>query len=118
MTWIDISSGAPTVLRVLSDSRLVDPISVEDNNNHGTQSDLIDIADYGDKNVKAYRYGPVIEWTTRGTPGFGRRFRPEPIRLSTRELMQRRLARSRSLMKMFHNLQYNRLEETLHQSVH
>jgi hypothetical protein len=33
---------------------------VEDNNNHLTQSDLIDIADYGDKNVKGYRYGPVI----------------------------------------------------------
>ena len=68
VTWIDISSGAPTVLRVLSDSRLVDPISVEDNNNHGTQSDLIDIADYGDSNVKAYRYGPVIHWTERRTP--------------------------------------------------
>lgn len=60
VTWIDMSSGAPSSLRVLSDSRLVDPISVEDNNNHLTQSDLIDIADYGDKNVKGYRYGPVI----------------------------------------------------------
>lgn len=33
---------------------------VEDNNNHLTQSDLIDIADYGDKNVKGCGYGPVI----------------------------------------------------------
>jgi hypothetical protein len=60
VSWIDMSNGVPAVLRVLSDSRLVDPISVEDNNNHLTQSDLIDIADYGDKNVKGYRYGPVI----------------------------------------------------------
>lgn len=60
VTWIDMSSGAPVVVRVLADSRLIDPISVEDNNNHLTASDLIDIADYGDKNVKAYRYGPVI----------------------------------------------------------
>ena len=71
VTWIDMSSGAPTTLRVLSDSRLVDPISVEDNNNHGTQSDLIDIADYGDSNVKGYRYGPVIMWTMPGTPNYG-----------------------------------------------
>jgi hypothetical protein len=71
ISWIDMSSGTPTVLRVLSDSRLVDPISVEDNNNHGTQSDLIDIADYGDSNVKAYRYGPVIEWTQPGIPQYG-----------------------------------------------
>jgi hypothetical protein len=60
VTWIDMSSGTPSVVRVLSDSRLADPISVEDNNNHLTQSDLIDIADYGDKNIKGYRYGPVI----------------------------------------------------------
>jgi len=60
ITWIDLSSGSPTVLRTLEDSRLVDPISVEDNDNHLTQSDLIDVADYGDDNVKAYRYGPVI----------------------------------------------------------
>ena len=71
VTWIDMSSGTPTVFRVLSDSRLVDPISLEDNNNHGTQSDLIDIADYGDSNVKGYRYGPVIFWTQSGTPEFG-----------------------------------------------
>jgi hypothetical protein len=60
VTWFDMSSGAPSILRVLSDSRLADPISVEDNNNHLTESSLIDIADYGDKNVKGYRYGPVI----------------------------------------------------------
>jgi len=68
VTWIDMSSGVPKILRVLSDSRLVDPISVEDNNNHGTQSDLIDIADYGDKNVKGYRYGPIIFWTAASSP--------------------------------------------------
>jgi len=71
VTWIDTSSGAPTVLRVLSDSRLVDPISVEDNNNHLTESNLIDIADYGDKNVKGYRYGPVIFYGITPPPTFG-----------------------------------------------
>ena len=68
VTWIDMSSGIPKVLRVLADSRLVDPISLEDNNNHLTQSDLIDIADYGDKNVKGYRYGPVIFYGVANPP--------------------------------------------------
>ena len=69
--WIDLSTATPKVVRTLQDSRLVDPISVEDNNNHGTQTDLLDIADYGDKNVKGYRYGPVIMWTTPGHPTYG-----------------------------------------------
>jgi IPT/TIG domain-containing protein len=72
VTWVDMSSGSPAVLRVLSDSRLVDPITAEDNNNHMTQSDLVDVADYGDKNVKAYRYGPVIFWgVSTPPPTFG-----------------------------------------------
>lgn len=71
VTWIDMSSGAPKILRVLSDSRLVDPISVEDNNNHLTESNLINIADYGDKNVKGYRYGPVIFYGKTPPPTFG-----------------------------------------------
>lgn len=69
--WIDFSGTTPTIIRTLQDSRLVDPISVEDNSNHGTQTDLIDIADYGDSNLKAYRYGQVIFWTTPGRPRFG-----------------------------------------------
>jgi hypothetical protein len=56
VSWIDMSTRVPTAVRVLSDSRLVDPISVEENNNHLTES-YLDIADYGDKNVKGYRYG-------------------------------------------------------------
>jgi hypothetical protein len=68
VTWIDMSKGFPAVVRTLGDSRLVDPITVEDNNNHLTQSDLINIADYGDKNVKAYRYGPVIFYGAGNPP--------------------------------------------------
>lgn len=62
--WIDLKSN--TILRTLMDSRLVDPITVEDNNNHGTESDVLDIGDYGAKKVRAYRYGPVIFWTNGG----------------------------------------------------
>jgi hypothetical protein len=68
VTWIDLSGGSPTVIRTMEDSRLVDPISVEDNDNHQTQSDLIDIADYGDNNVKGYRYGPVIFYGVGNSP--------------------------------------------------
>lgn len=71
INWIDLSGTIPAIVRTLRDSRLVDPISVEDNNNHGTQTDLVDLADYGDTNVKAYRYGPVVFWTTPGKPRFG-----------------------------------------------
>jgi hypothetical protein len=71
VTWIDLSATKPTVIRKLQDARMVDPISVEDNNNHGTQSDLIDIADYGDRNIKAYRYGLVKFWTSVNEPSFG-----------------------------------------------
>jgi hypothetical protein len=63
VSWIDFASGTAIVTSTLTDSRLVDPISVEDNYTHGTQSDLIDIADYGARDVKGYRYGPVITWT-------------------------------------------------------
>jgi hypothetical protein len=71
VNWIDFSGTVPVIIRTLQDSRLADPISVEDNNNHGTQTDLVDIADFGAANVKAYRYGPVIFWTTLGNPTFG-----------------------------------------------
>jgi hypothetical protein len=66
--WIDLSNGTPKVIRTLVDSRLVDPISVEDNDNHQTQSDLINIADYGGKDIKGYRYGPVIFYGVANPP--------------------------------------------------
>jgi hypothetical protein len=71
VTWLDLSGSKPEIIRKLQDARLVDPISVEDNNNHGTQADLIDIADYGDKSIKAYRYGPVKFWTSANKSAFG-----------------------------------------------
>jgi hypothetical protein len=64
VSWIDFSSGTAKVIQTMTDSRLIDPITVEDSNTHGTQADLLTIADYGAKDVKSYRYGPVIEWTT------------------------------------------------------
>ena len=77
VSWIDFGTGTAKIIQTMTDSRLVDPISVEDSNNHGTQSDLLSIADYGAKNVKSYRYGPVIAWSGNcltvptGCPIFG-----------------------------------------------
>jgi hypothetical protein len=65
--WIDISGTQPRVVHHLRDSRIVDPISAEDNDTHGTESYVIDISDYGGKQALAYRYGPVILHTNGGT---------------------------------------------------
>ncbi|SFL96283.1 hypothetical protein [Variovorax sp. OV329] len=69
--WVDFSPSldSGTVRRaVLTDSRLVDPVMIEDNENHGTEGWVLSLADFGGKAVRNYRYGPVIFWTNQG-PG-------------------------------------------------
>lgn len=48
--------------KVLQDSRLIDPIAVDDVANHGTESFGVSIADYSGKLVQ-YLYGPIVMWT-------------------------------------------------------
>lgn len=55
--------SAATVLRTVQDSRLEDPISIEDGDNHGTESYTVTIADYSGKKVHTLGYGPIITWT-------------------------------------------------------
>ena len=74
VNWVrfagDYNSGS--VVRTLKDSRLVDPISAEDSDNHGTESYVLSVADYGGKALHNYRYGPVIMHTYAGqTYGMG-----------------------------------------------
>jgi hypothetical protein len=64
--WVRLASGGGTVFRTLRDSRLIDPIWVEDNDNHGTESYLLTVADYDGKQVHNYRYGPIIFRTNGG----------------------------------------------------
>lgn len=66
IVWVDVSSRPGRVVRVLRDSRLVDPIAAEDNNNHGTESYVLSVADYGAARLFNYRYGPVIFHTNGG----------------------------------------------------
>ena len=51
-----------SVVRTLQDTRLIDPISAEDNENHTTESYVLSVADYGGKQISNYRFGPVIMW--------------------------------------------------------
>jgi hypothetical protein len=69
--WVTLASDNNTgsITRTLQDSRLVDPISAEDNDNHGTESYVLTVADYAGKQISQYRYGPVIFWTNPGAAG-------------------------------------------------
>jgi hypothetical protein len=62
VSWVrfagDMNSGS--VVRTLKDSRLLDPISAEDTDNHSTESYVLSVADYSGKALRNYRYGPVI----------------------------------------------------------
>jgi hypothetical protein len=62
LQWVrfagDGNSGS--VVRTLKDTRLVDPIAAEDTDNHGTESYVVSVADYGGRALRNYRYGPVI----------------------------------------------------------
>ncbi|RYZ85051.1 MAG: hypothetical protein EOP04_16785 [Proteobacteria bacterium] len=62
--WYDFKQGK--IIRTLQDSRIVDLIGLEDNANHGTQSDVLTVLDYKGKSVRGYRYGPVIFHTNGG----------------------------------------------------
>lgn len=61
----DFNSGVSRA-NPLTDTRLVDPIATEDAENHGTESYILSVADYGGKKLSNYRYGPVVFWTNRG----------------------------------------------------
>ena len=51
------------VYKTLEDSRLVDPIAIEDVDNHGTESYVLTVADYQGRTIHNYPYGPIIMWT-------------------------------------------------------
>ncbi|MDB5730866.1 MAG: hypothetical protein JWQ03_761, partial [Variovorax sp.] len=61
----DYNSGS--VVRTLRDSRLLDPISATDGDNHTTESYMLTVADYAGRQVSNYRYGPVIFWWSQGS---------------------------------------------------
>lgn len=60
----DRNSGS--IRRTLQDSRLKDPVWAELNDNHGTVSYVLTVADYAGKQVSNYRFGPVVFATNPG----------------------------------------------------
>jgi hypothetical protein len=64
--WVQLNGNTATVIKTLRDTRLQDPVWVEDNDNHGTEAAIITVADYGGRQIINYRYGPVIYHTNGG----------------------------------------------------
>jgi hypothetical protein len=60
--WVRFAAdgNSGSVVRTLQDSRIVDPIAVEDADNFATHNMVLSIADYTGKQVSNYRYGAVI----------------------------------------------------------
>lgn len=66
--WVRFDAGynSGSKVRTLRDSRLIDPISAADTDNHTTESYVLSVADYGGRQLSNYRYGPVIFWNNQG----------------------------------------------------
>ena len=67
--WVDFSSdhnSGSVRTAVLTDSRIVDPLYIEDNHNHGTQGWVLSMADYGGKAIRNYRYSSVVFFSNQG----------------------------------------------------
>ena len=60
--WVRFTADGNSgqVVRTLQDTRMVDPIAAEDTDNHGAESYVVSVADYGGRALRNYRYGPVI----------------------------------------------------------
>ncbi|MDM0111779.1 hypothetical protein QTI66_06430 [Variovorax sp. J22R133] len=74
--WVNFNDARTggTIVKTLKDSRLVDPIAIEDNENHGTEAFTLTLADYTGGTVRNYRYSNVIFHTNGGAcrrPGCG-----------------------------------------------
>jgi len=65
--WIKLSAdrNSGSITKTLMDSRMVDPIAIEDNENHGTHGLVVSVADYSASTVRNYRYSNVIFWTNQ-----------------------------------------------------
>jgi hypothetical protein len=60
--WVRFSpdGNSGKVVRTLQDSRIADPIAVEDADNFATAGHVLSIADYAGKAISNYRYGKVV----------------------------------------------------------
>ena len=62
ISWVRFAANgnSGSIVRTLQDTRLVDPIAIEDADNFATTGFVVSVADYAGKAVRNYRYGPVV----------------------------------------------------------
>lgn len=70
--WVKLNGNTGNVFKTLRDTRMQDPVWVEDNDTHGTEAAIVTVADYSGKQILNYRYSPIIFHTNGGaTYGVG-----------------------------------------------
>jgi hypothetical protein len=60
--WVRLSTdgNSASVVRTLQDTRLIDPIAVEDADNFATRVNTVSVTDYAGKQVSNFRFGNVV----------------------------------------------------------
>src|SRR5437868_1503075 len=62
ISWVRFAANgnSGSIVRTLQDTRMIDPISIEDADNFANSNNIVSVADYAGKAIRNYRYGPVI----------------------------------------------------------
>jgi hypothetical protein len=62
ISWVRFAANgnSGSIVRTLQDTRLADPIAIEDADNFATTGFVVSVADYAGKALRNYRYGPVV----------------------------------------------------------
>jgi hypothetical protein len=62
VSWVRFAANgnSGSIVRTLQDTRLADPIAIEDADNFATTGFVVSVADYAGKALRNYRYGPVV----------------------------------------------------------
>ncbi|MDM0034201.1 hypothetical protein QTI33_18855, partial [Variovorax sp. J22P271] len=62
VSWVRFAANgnSGSIVRTLQDTRLADPIAIEDADNFATMGYVVSVADHAGKALRNYRYGPVI----------------------------------------------------------
>lgn len=70
IAWVQYSGSGGRVVQRLRDARLLDPVYVEQADTHGTNTQIITVADFKGRKIINYRYGEV-HFATNGGARFG-----------------------------------------------
>jgi hypothetical protein len=63
MLKFDAGMNSASVFKTLQTRQIVDPIAIEDADNHGTESYVMTFADYSGSRIHNVWYGPIVMWT-------------------------------------------------------